>query len=180
MKIAKILLAGVALLAVAGCKVVDIKNGRVPDAYLSKAKQYEGIYKGTFNGIPGELILTFEGSKAVLTYRNAMGTDILNNNCASSFGNLTKVYITGKKTNPNLDAVEFAFNSGRCSLMVQGRSMYVDFKEKNGVTKLSLSILREMRQRRECRWYQGDHDNPPFQVCNWVQDPVYIYGNFAR
>ncbi|WP_413559786.1 hypothetical protein [Bdellovibrio sp. HCB209] len=180
MKLAKLLIAGLALAAVAGCKTVDIKDGKVPNAYLSKAKKYEGAYEGQFNGVPGQMILSFNGNKPVLSYRNNMGTDILNNNCASRFGDLKKVYITGKKSNPQVDAVEFAFDSGRCSLMVQGRQMNVDFKEKNGVTKLKVSILREMRQRRDCRWYPGDGHRPPYEYCEWVQDPIYLHGSFTR
>ncbi|UYL10129.1 hypothetical protein B9G69_005995 [Bdellovibrio sp. SKB1291214] len=180
MKMVKFFVAALALTAVAGCKTVEIKDGRIPNAYLSKAKKYEGIYSGQFNGVYGELILSFEGNKPVLRYRNEMGTDILNNNCQSSFGNLRTVYITGKKSNPQVDAVEFDFDRGRCALMVQGRKMYVDFKEKNGEVKLKVQVLREMRQRRECQWYPGDHHRPPIEQCTWVQDAIYLYGTFTR
>ncbi|QLY25909.1 hypothetical protein [Bdellovibrio sp. KM01] len=180
MNFIKALIAGLMLFAAVGCKTVEIKDGRVPNAYLSKAKKYEGVYSGQFNGVYGELILSFEGNKPILKYRNEMGTDILNNNCQSSFGNLRTVYITGKKSNPQVDAVEFDFDRGRCALMVQGRKAYVDFKEKNGNVKLQMQILREMRQRRECRWYPGDNHRPPYEDCHYVQDPVYIYGTFTR
>ncbi|WP_413583389.1 hypothetical protein [Bdellovibrio sp. HCB288] len=180
MTFAKVLVASLVLFAAVGCKTVEIKDGRVPNAYLSKAKKYEGIYSGRFNGVAGELILNFEGNKPVMSFRNEMGTDILNNNCQSYFGNLKTVHITGKKSNPKVDAIEFEFNSGRCSLMVQGRRMYIDFKEKNGATTLKVSVLREMRQRRDCRWYPGDNHRPPYEHCTWVQDPVYLYGTFAR
>jgi hypothetical protein len=176
----KFFVAALALMAVAGCKTVEIKDGRIPNAYLSKAKKYEGVYSGQFNGVAGELILSFEGNKPVLSFRNEYGRDILNNNCESVIGNLKTVYIVGKKSNPQVDAVEFNFSPGRCALLAQGRRLSVDFKEKNGNVQLKVSLLREMRQRRDCQWYPGDHHRPPVEHCTWVQDPVYMYGKFTR
>lgn len=181
MKLLKIFLAGLSLLAVAGCKTVTIKDGRVPDAYLAKAKALEGVYSGRFNGIPGELVISFEGNKPVISHRNANGSDILNNDCGSSFGNLEKVYLTGKKDNVQVSGVDFDFNPGRCGLFVQGRDMSINFKQKNGTTKLELTILKEIRQHQVCTWYPGNPpQQPPYQQCNWQSEPVYLYGTFSR
>ena len=181
MKFTKILLAGLSLLAVAGCKTVDIKDGRVPDAYLAKAKALEGVYSGHFNGVPGELVITFEGNKPVIKYRNNGGSDILNNNCASSFGNLEQVYLNGKKTDPQVTGVNFAFNPGRCGLFVQGRDMSISFKQKDGGTKLNLTLLKQIQQQQVCTWTPGNPPHyPPQQQCTWQSQPIYIYGTFSR
>lgn len=182
MKLSRVLAAGAMLLAVAGCKTVDIKDGKIPSGYLSQAKKIEGVYTGKFNGVAGELVIAIEGDKPVVTYRNAQGgDDILNNNCHSFFGDLKKVYLKGSSSNPQVSGVEFAFNAGACSLMISGREAEIDIKQDGNSVKLNVSILQRIDQRQVCTWNPGAPPNvPPSQVCNWQQNPVYVYGTFSR
>jgi hypothetical protein len=179
MKSMKFIFMAAALLTLAGCRVLDIDNGEIPDNYLSQAKQFEGVYEGQFNGVPGEMTVSFEGNKPVLSYKNAQGSDILNNNCGSSFGLLKKVYLRGTET-PRIDAVSFAFQPGQCALTVDGRDVTVELRQYNGKTVLKLSLLRNTTQQRVCDWSPGAPNMPPQQVCRWEQTPVYLYGKFAR
>ncbi|QDK36573.1 hypothetical protein [Bdellovibrio sp. NC01] len=181
MKFSRVLAAGALLLAIAGCKSVDIKDGKIPDAYISQAKKIEGVYTGKFNGVAGELVITIEGNKPVVTFRNSAGDDILNNNCHSFFGNLTTVYLKGSKGDYSLSGATFAFNAGACSLMVQGREMNIDFKQTDKGVRLNLSLLREVRQNQVCQWSPGAPPNvPPQQICRWEQTPYYLNGSFSR
>lgn len=181
MKFKVLFTAGAALLALAGCKTVDIKDGKIPDGYISQAKKIEGVYQGQFNGVRGELVLTLEGNKPVITFRNSTGDDILSNNCHSFFGDLKKVYLKGSKGNYQLDGAQFEFNAGACSLMVRGREMEIDFKNTDKGMRMNLSLLKEMQMRQVCTWSPGAPPNiPPQQVCQWEQNPQYLYGNFTR
>ena len=182
MKLSRVLAAGAMLLAVAGCKTVDIKDGKIPSGYLSQAKKIEGVYTGKFNGVAGELVISIEGDKPVVTYRNAQGgDDILNNNCHSFFGDLQKVYLKGSNSNPQVSGVEFAFNAGACSLMVQGREMEINIKQSGNSVKLNLSILQDSQMQQVCTWNPGAPPQvPPYQSCTWQQNPRYIYGSFSR
>lgn len=65
------------LTLIVGCKSVTIENGEVPDQYLPQAKAYEGVYSGAFNGIAGDLIISFQGNKPIVTYKNTLGSVFL-------------------------------------------------------------------------------------------------------
>lgn len=182
MKITKVLAAGAMLLAIVGCKSVDIKDGKIPDNYLAQAKKIEGVYSGKFNGINGELVVRIEGNKPILTYRSSQGSnDILNNNCHSSFGNLTKVYVKGNSDNYSISAVNFNFNPGNCSLNIAAREVTIDLKETDRGMKLNMTMLKEVQSRQECKWDSGVPPHvPPQQICRWEQTPYYLYGTFSR
>lgn len=181
MKITRIFVAALSLLALSACKTVEIEDGRVPGKYLSQAKKLEGIYKGNFNGVAGDLIISFEGDKPVVTYRNPQGTDILNNNCGSSFGNLQKVTVKSENRKPRVSNALFAFNIGNCGLMVQGRHASLSFKETNNGLRATVSILDRVFQREVCHTFPGNPPHtPPTRNCTWESTPVYLYGKFYR
>lgn len=182
MKLTQLLVASFALLAFAGCKTVDIKDGQVPAQYLSQAKKLAGTYKGDFEGVPGNLIISFNGNKPTLTYQNKRGEDILNNNCHSEFGNLLKVTIKSENKNPTVSSALFDFDAGGCSLMVRGRDASLSFKETDKGMRISINILKELDQRQVCTLIPGNpsQGQPPHQTCHWEQTPVYLYGTFYR
>lgn len=171
----------ITLFGAIGCKTVKIKDGRVPQEYLSEAKKVEGVYRGEFNGVSGELIISFQGNKPVVTYRNSRGSDILNGNCRSSIGDLYSVTVKGSKNDPEISKALFRFDAGTCSLNVQGRDLALNFKDTNDGMRVKVSLLREINERRDCRWVPGaPPHSPPYQDCTWYQDPVYLYGTFYR
>jgi hypothetical protein len=181
MKLTRTLIASFTLLAFAGCKTVKIKNGEVPNQYLSQAKKLVGTYKGDFEGVPGNLIVSVNGNKPVLTYTNKRGEDILNNNCHSEFGNLLEVTIKNENKNPTVSSTLFDFDAGGCSLMVRGRDASVDFKQTDKGMRINISILKDVYQHQVCSWVPGNPPHiPPSQSCHWEQNAVYLYGTFYR
>jgi hypothetical protein len=181
MKLAQLLVASFALLSLAGCKTVKIKDGEVPSQYLSQAKKLAGTYKGQFEGVPGNLIVDFNGNKPTLTYANKRGEDILNNNCHSEFGNMLDVTIKSENKNPTVSSATFNFDAGGCSLMVRGREASLSFKQTDKGMRINISILRDVYQREVCSWTPGNPPHvPPSQACHWEQNPVYLYGTFYR
>jgi len=182
MKFTQVLVASFALLAIAGCKTIDIKDGQVPSQYLSQAKKLEGTYKGEFDGVPGNLIIAFNGNKPTIAYNNKRGEDILNNNCRSEFGNLLKVTIKNEDKNPTVSSALFDFDAGDCSLLVRGRDAELNFKQTDKGMRIDISILKEIDERQVCNWTPGNPPNgiPPQQQCQWERRPIYLYGRFYR
>ncbi|WP_413288566.1 hypothetical protein [Bdellovibrio sp. HCB337] len=181
MKLSKVLLSALALAFVAGCKTVDIKDGRVPTQYLSHAKKLAGTYKGEFNGVPGTLTIAFNGNKPVVTYQNRNGTDILNNNCHSQIGDLLQVTVKNEKKKPEVSNAVFDFEAMGCALLVRGRDISLSFKETDKGLRVSLTLLKDVYQREVCRVIPGNPPHvPPSHQCTWQQDPIYLYGRFVR
>ncbi|RYZ84693.1 MAG: hypothetical protein EOP04_17525, partial [Proteobacteria bacterium] len=83
LNIVKGFVAIAAIVTIAGCKTVKIENGEVPSQYLSEAKKLEGTYRGSFNGVRGDLVIRFEGNRPKVHFRGNNGDDILHNNCNS-------------------------------------------------------------------------------------------------
>ncbi|MGZ3742566.1 MAG: hypothetical protein ACXWRE_08120 [Pseudobdellovibrionaceae bacterium] len=175
------LMATITFLLITACKTVDIKDGRVPSQYLSEAQKLAGTYKGSFNRVPGNLTISFQGDKPVVAYHNSHGDDILNNNCHSSFGNLLQVTVKEAHHTPYISNADFDFDAGDCSLMVSGRDISLDFKQTDQGITVNLSLLMEIRQHQVCSWAPGNPPNiPPTQNCTLQQDPVYLGGHFVR
>ncbi len=181
MKLMQILTSILALTAIAGCKTVDIKDGRVPSQYLSQAKKLEGTYRGEFNGVAGSLVISFNGNKPNVRYHNSHGDDLLNNNCNSSFGDLLKVSIKGNSKNPQVTGALFDFDAANCSIMVRGREISFGFKQTNRGMRVDLSLLQDVRLREVCALDPGAPPQiPPSQRCTWQQEPTYLYGSFIK
>lgn len=178
MKLMYVLISALSLLTITACKTIDIKDGRIPSKYLSQAKKIEGSYKGEFNGIAGNLVISFNGDKPIVEYHNRHGDDLLNNNCHSSFGDLLKVTVKNENKKPSLSNAIFSFDTGECSLMIYGRDISLDFKQTDHGMKVNLTLLQEIRQHQVCSWNPGPPSNSP--NCTWQQDPYYLYGHFIR
>ncbi len=171
-----------------GCKSIEISNGEVPNQFLAAAKKMEGVYRGKFNGVNGDLIVSFEGNRPVVTYKNKNGRDLLNNHCESEIGLLREIQVKDEDKNPRIDSAIFDFNPGACSLLVDGRSLRIDLKEKDGGLRLNLSLLQMVRERFDCGvpgpgypGYPGGRYGPgPGGRCQPQYDYFYLYGTFTR
>lgn len=106
------------------CKSVEIKDGKVPDEYMSQAKKFEGAYKGRFENREGELIVSFTGNIPRVSFRGLNGSnDLLGDNCKSSIALLKSVDTStdGKR----VKRVYFGFNPGKCK--ASGRQLMLSF-----------------------------------------------------
>ncbi len=163
------------LLLLTGCKEVKIENGRIPDQYLKQAAEYAGTYAGTFQGVKSVLTLSLEGNLAKVSYQDARGNDIIDPTCESKFGLLQTITVSGSEEKPNLDAAAFAFDANKCTAMVVGRTLYLEFKKKQGAVKMSAGIV----QRRD--WEHTCTGGSPFPTnCTTRQVPVFIRGSFVK
>ena len=114
MRLSKIFLFSVCTLLLTSCKYVKIKEGRIPERYLSIAKKYEGSYPGEFQGRQGTLKVELHGTKAVLTFINGSDNDLLGSECNSSIGDLTYLKLGGTREKPILHSATFKFDPGSC------------------------------------------------------------------
>lgn len=177
----KTLIAVATLASIAGCKTVKIENGEVPSQYLSEAKKMEGTYRGSFNGVRGNLVILFDGQRPMVRFQNGNDNDILSNNCNSEIGLLRTVTVKSENKNPRVSNATFAFDPGRCGLSVDGREVNIGFKEKDGGIALNVSILQETRTRDVCYWDPGAPPHvPAHQVCRTEFESYYLTGSFAR
>lgn len=168
-------------ISIVGCKNVEITDGRVPSQYLGKAKAYEGEYVGSFDGRSGKLILKFDGDRPVLTFENGSDNDLLASKCESQIGQLSNVYLTGRRNN-KVKSVSFHFHPNNCRYAVQGRSLTLELKEKSGSTTLYASIHEYDRRQEECTVVGGDPARgvPPRQECRINYVPMYLTGKFVK
>lgn len=163
----------------AGCKTVDIENGQVPADYVHLAKKLEGVYEGSFNGVPGQLIMTMVGDQPILEFKSPRGADLLDPRCQSQIGLLKRVHIKGQQSNPIVDSAEFQFSAGNCKSSVVGNELSLNFR--SSYNRVEVSLLKEQKQERRCQWDSGNPPHvPPREVCNWEVVPVYLNGNFKR
>lgn len=177
MKISQMLIAilGVSL-ALTACKSVKIENGQIPNEYLSEAKKFEGVYKGKFNGVPGELKVSFEGNKPILSFRDANGNlDFIAVHCKSQIGLLKAAYLGGRNDR-ELTGASFGFSPGACRNII-GNSIELSFDRAN---KINASIEADRRPERRCTIEGGGPNNPPRERCTTEWVSVYYRGSFAR
>jgi hypothetical protein len=169
----------ISVLALAGCKTIEIENGQIPAEYLETAKQFEGTYSGSFLGKSGSITLALNGDKPTLSYQDKDGNDLLGTNCNSQINNL--MWIKGKEKNdtPVLQGAAFALDAGNCRLNVQGKEVVLAFS--NQYQTIKVYVLEETRWERKCRWEPG---NPPYnsgrEVCEYNQAPIYLTGKFNK
>jgi hypothetical protein len=165
-----LLLATTALVA---CKTVSIENGEVPDEYLARAKKLEGVFTGSFEGRRGELSITFQGNRPVLTLKDIRGESLLLPQCQSNINDLKWVYVTRKGA---VDSAGFYFDPGRC--FVDGREVVLSFADNYNTIRVSL--LERRVTERNCRWEVGDPRYGPREYCEYVQRDINLYGKFSR
>jgi len=159
--------------ALAACKTVKIENGEVPDEYLSRAKKLEGVYSGSFEGRRGELRISFEGNKPVLSYKDARGESLVMPECRASINDLKWVYVTRKGA---VDSAGFYFDPGVC--MIDGREVILSFSDNYNTIRVSLLDHRVWDRR--CRWEVTDPRRGPQEYCEVTQREIYLQGKFSR
>ena len=169
----KLTLILVGFFALVSCKTVSIENGEVPYEYLGQAKKFEGVYSGSFEGVRGDLKVSFEGNKPVLTMKNVNGEDLFKPSCHSKINNLKWVSIDNDK---NVDAVAFYFDPGLC--FIDGREVVLSFA--NDYQKIHVSVLEHRYTERRCRWEVSDPRVGPREVCEYVDRDVTSRGTFKR
>lgn len=169
----RILMLFLATAALTACKTVQIENGEVPDEYLARAKKLEGVFAGSFEGRRGELTITFQGNRPVLSLKDTKGADLLLPQCESSINDLKWVYVTRKGA---VDSAGFYFHPGRC--FVEGREVVLSFGDNYNTIRVSL--LERRVTERNCRWEVGDPRTGPREYCEYTQRDINLYGKFAR
>jgi hypothetical protein len=113
--------------------------------YLPSAKSFVGTYVGSFDGIPGELKISFEGDKPVVDFdsdngsRQIVARDASGTECDSSIGQL----LNFRGTDGNTLVAKFAFDSNHCRVS-SNRPATLDLtfkKSKRGGTQLEASLV---------------------------------------
>lgn len=103
----------------------SIKNGIIPEKYLSQAKALEGTYKGSFDG--RQVTLTFSiqnDGYALLTATDKHGNNELVRNCEEPIGRL--VSIDGDSQTKQLEMARFDFKGFRCNLAGQSLEVHIN------------------------------------------------------
>ncbi len=192
-------------LVFSGCKsTVPISNGEVPDQYLDHAKKATGVYHGQFNNVSGDLVINFSGNRPTVTFKKGSSRDLLNSGCKSKIGSLREVDVKGDSSNPRITSAVFDFDPGQCRSYVEGRSLRIDFKEKNGMIQLDTSVVQKSTEALYCDpypwsyygygagygygWYGYGfrHGYPyntydyPYGGCYTTRVYNYLYGRFTR
>ncbi|MNJ99742.1 hypothetical protein D3C87_175230 [compost metagenome] len=167
----RILLIAAAALALTACKT-EIKDGEVPSEHLSRAKQLEGVYNGSFQGRRGELTIAFEGNRPTLSFKDSKGVGFVADRCQAVVNDLKWVEVTRKGA---IEGAGFFFDSGYC--MMDGREVVLDFSSSQ--RKITVSIRESRTTRQRCRWEGGGH-MPPRQVCETIFEDRYLTGKFSR
>jgi hypothetical protein len=137
MKLSPIILSWILVLGLSACKTVETPNGKVPSEYLDQAKSLEGNYLGTWNGVPSELSLKFNGDTPVLTYTDFAGHDLLGLGCGSEIGQLAGVSLDPLA---NIQNAYFVLIQGKC--FVEGQVVALDFKNQNDDALIDVSVVK--------------------------------------
>jgi len=162
---------------------VEITDGEIPSQYLNVAQKHTGTYAGKFNGVPGELTLSLQGRRAVLSYKNQFGSDLIDPSCQSMIGDLLKVGVEGQdSSNFELKSARFAFSANRCFPSVEGKEVVLSFSEKGGQRRIDVSLVRRSQWEQNCRWDGGDPARgvPPREYCERQLRTDYYSGRFAK
>lgn len=169
----RLLLSAVALLALASCKTVKFEDGEVPSQYLAQAKKLEGVYQGSFQGLRGKMIVSFEGNRPYVRMVDTAGGDLVLPHCRANIHQLKWAYINNKK---QVKSVGFYFHPGSC--FVEGRELVLDFNKDYNV--ITASVLDRRLVDRRCRWEVYDPRRGPQEVCEYVTRDIYLTGKFSR
>lgn len=167
------------LVMACACNRVSTPDGQIPAEYIEVAKNYTGTFSGNFEGTPGKLIISLEGTRAIARFEAASGdTDILGRGCASSINQLLAINPAKKDNQIRVNGAEFAFNPGSC--YVANRVLYVSFKHTGSnprEAKVSVIEGYETQWREQCQW-----DAQGRQYCNRYAEnvPVYLTGKFSK
>jgi len=166
------------VLVLFGCKEVKTLDGQVSAEYLKEAKQLEGVYHGSFAGVTGDLRLSFNERTPQISFKSAMGDDLLSPNCQSKIGLMESFQIEDTSSPAYLDYAIFKFDAHLCSSEIAGQSLKLDFN-KNGQS-LRLSLLKD----RKITHVDVDcTEGPRRTICTPARDEInetYLEGKFQR
>jgi hypothetical protein len=114
-----------AALLLSSCKeVVDVKNGEIPNQYISQAKPYMGTYRGEIGRLPASITLSLQGNKVVMS-----GSLPVEDSCQADYGLLKSIFVKkDNKNNYNFVGADFYFDPNNCRTNYDGRSVHLDFK----------------------------------------------------
>jgi hypothetical protein len=161
-----------------GCKSVDIKDGKVPAAYIDQIQPLLGQYKGSFYMYAGNMTISLDEQRPKITLQNSFGNDWIQAGCKTKVGYLRKVYLHDNNT---LDSAVFDFDRGGCR-EVRGRSITLDFtRTASKQIKINISYLAGYKMERECRpEVGGPPDCAVRERCTYNQKDVYYSGRFVK
>lgn len=110
--------------------------------------QYIGRYYGKIDKRVGTLIIEKSGNSFAISFKGDDGTtDILGENCKSMLGQMVHLDIDNKENKLQIDSADFAFSPGNCADRSKAKTLYVDFKHKDGkLVGLRASILIGSRE----------------------------------
>lgn len=123
----KLLAILISMTALIACEE-SIKDGIIPEKYREQAKQYEGRFRGEFEG--RQMTLTFkvdDAGRALLSVRDENGKPELIANCSSKINEL--VAVDAKSSDNTLRSARFAFDGWLCGLV--GDTLTVEIKNPN-------------------------------------------------
>jgi len=173
-KYTRVLALCVFMLFLSGCRSVDIVDGRIPAEYLEQVQMVLGTYSGSFDGRAVTVDISLNGDRLVFAPRR----DLISDDCASTVGNLTKVYLDGTEDDYTVEGGRFDFNPNRC-VSIMGDSLEIRLRMRDGNLRMNLSILERMDWRRECH-VSCTPMNGCRQDCRMIPDNRYMRGRLDR
>lgn len=165
-------------MGLAACEV-SIKDGKVPDKYLTAAKEYAGTFRGEFEGLQSNLTLSLANDgTAALTIVDLYGNKNFIKGCSSQIGTLR--YADVDKNDQQLKSAKFKFST---SCPIEGRLVELYFNSKNDV---SVSIVKETQIQTDygpdnC-YYAGPYTGPICTPTTTTKVVPYSWlsGRFSR
>ncbi len=160
--------------AVTSCKQVTIVNGELPAEYIELAKIYMTSYHGSFNSNAGDLHLSLNGKKIVVSFTGDVNDITGDEYCDSKMGDLKMLQVNDQGT--MIEAASFAFDPGRCS-EISGRSFDLTFSQDPKKLQAQAVILKEIRPIQVCV-VTGPPN--PVQICHIDYQNYYMGGVFSK
>jgi hypothetical protein len=159
--------------ALAACgKTINVRDGRVPGAYLSQAQHWIGKYVGNFDGNRLVADLSLQDDRPVLT----VSRDLLGESCGSRLGSLASVSVSNPKNDDLVGQLDFEIDYGKC--WIDGRTVAVRGKlESDGsVRSLRISYLRRERP----DYFLCFPDPSKNRLCHDLDFPEYIESGLLK
>lgn len=160
-------------LALSACKTIDTPHGELP----AEAMQYVGKVVGTYQNTADQstVDIRMNGNRLIASYSSKTNQDILNSSCGSRIEDLTKIIVN---SNNNVTGV-FAFNRNLCVTTLQGETIELQANESGNAKVLTVNYQMENKMEQECT-LEFPAGQPPKQVCQWKNKPVYFKKTFTR
>ncbi|MEY4615225.1 MAG: hypothetical protein RJB66_185 [Pseudomonadota bacterium] len=167
------------------CKEVKTQDGRIPEAYLAKAKTLSGTYYGEFDGKKARVEIVFDQDRPRLVYKDSLGTDVIHPRCSSTILELYSIDLSKHRGTYQLDRAIFRFHPGTCT-QIPGRILILDF---SNTKKFTLLLNDRTEYYKDCTygdggygspypgWYPGDTRRP---LCRTNERKHYMRGDFFK